>query len=78
MVVIFAITVGSEPILFIIVLMPRNSIVGCDTLSVFDIVRGFLVRHAGGWRGRGVAHCGNSNIQSQMKYVGNSKKLAKK
>ena len=56
---VFSITISSKTILFIIVLMPRNSVVGCDALSVFNILRNFLVHHAGGWRSRRVAHFGS-------------------
>ena len=65
MVVILAIAVSSEAILLIVVLMPRNSIVGCNALRVFDMGGSFLVHRACGWRGRRrVTHFRSSDIQS--------------
>jgi len=58
MVMILAITVRPESIFFIIVLMPRNSVVGSDMLDTLSGVL-FLVNDTGAARRRGIRirHC---------------------
>ena len=58
MVMILAITVRPEPIFFIIVLMPRNSVVGSNMLDTLNGVL-FLVNDTSAARRRGIRirHC---------------------